>query len=457
MKRLRGLAPLRNRAFRLLVGGQLLSGVGDGLYAVALPWYVLAVHGGVVLLGTVLAAYGVPRVVVLMVGGAMADRWRPWTGMVMADATRMLAVGALAFVALEGPADAAVLIPIAVVLGAGEGLFLPGAFAIVPELLDDADLQAGNGLNQGVVQLAALAGPALGGLVVALSGASVGFLLDAVTFAVSALSLLGVRACARVPAQQQAGSVGTEPDEAGAGVAEGRAGGDVRGGEARGAGAGAPMTLRRLFATERVLQVIVVVVFAANLGFGGMSEVALPTLARGSFHAGASGYGLLIAAFGAGALVGTVVTAHVGRVRRPAVPLTVALVVGAGCLAAVPFTGGVVAAGGALAAFAVLNAFGDIVAITALQRWAPGHLLGKVMALVMMGSLGVFPVSVLFAGLVIRSLGVAAFFPLTAGVLVLALVGGLTQPSWRSFGADPEEPVASVAGLGATRVPTASA
>jgi hypothetical protein len=48
--------PLRHRGFRLLVGGQLASNVGDAFYAVALPWYVLADHGGGLLLASVLAA-----------------------------------------------------------------------------------------------------------------------------------------------------------------------------------------------------------------------------------------------------------------------------------------------------------------------------------------------------------------------------------------------------------------
>ncbi|HEY1704886.1 MAG TPA: hypothetical protein VGG75_34755 [Trebonia sp.] len=64
----RALAPLRHGRFWLLAIGQLASNVGDSCYAVALPWYVLAVHGGTILLGTVLAAYGVPRT--LLIAGA---------------------------------------------------------------------------------------------------------------------------------------------------------------------------------------------------------------------------------------------------------------------------------------------------------------------------------------------------------------------------------------------------
>ena len=70
------------------MAGQLTSNVGDAFYAVALPWYVLATHGGPLLLGTVLAAYGIPRTALLLVGGHLSDRWRPWTVMMATDAVR---------------------------------------------------------------------------------------------------------------------------------------------------------------------------------------------------------------------------------------------------------------------------------------------------------------------------------------------------------------------------------
>ncbi len=121
----RGLAPLRHRRFRLLVAGQLTSNVGDAFYAVALPWYVLATHGGALLLGTVLAAYGIPRTALLLVGGQLSDRWRPWTVMMATDAFRTVGAGALAVAAAMGPARAVVLVPIAVVLGPARGCSCP--------------------------------------------------------------------------------------------------------------------------------------------------------------------------------------------------------------------------------------------------------------------------------------------------------------------------------------------
>ena len=407
----RALAPLRQRGFRLLTIGQVTSNVGDACYAVALPWYVLAAHGGVLLLGTVLAAYGVPRTALIALGGYASDRWRPQTVMMATDAVRALALAALAVTAATGPARAVVLVPIAVVIGAGEGLFLPGSFSIIPSLLSGDDLQAGNALASSGTQLATLAGPAIGGALVIVAGPSLAFGLDALSFAVSAVTLAGLRGPARL----------TSPATPGA-AAETET-------------APAP-TLRSLLRSERVLQIILLVNLAANFGLGGESEVALPALVHGPLHAGASGYGAVLAAFGGGALLGTIVAGPLGRLRRPAVVGSLAFLGEAACLAVTPYVGGTVAVAAAMAALGVLNGFGNVLTITAFQRWAPPSALGRLSGLLMLTSFGVFPISVALAALVVRHWGPTPFFLLAAATLAVAILAGLGQRAWRDFGAN---------------------
>jgi predicted MFS family arabinose efflux permease len=427
---LRGLAPLRHRGFRLLAGGQLASNVGDSFYAVALPWYVLAEHGGAILLGIVLVAYGVPRTALVVVGGHASDRWHPWTVMMSTDAARALAVAALAVAAAAGPARAVVLVPIAAVLGAGEGLFMPGSFAIVPALLPDQDLQAGNALTSAGTQLATLVGPAAGGAMVAFLGPAPAFALDAVSFVISAVSLADIRATRRTPARPVAAaahvSPAPEPPAAASRMAEAPP-------DASRAAAGGP-TLRSVLRSERALQIGLLVTVAANLGSGGTDEVALPSLAHGPLHAGAGGFGALIAAFGAGALAGTIMAGQAGRLRRPAVLSSFVFLAQAAAVAAVPYLGGTVAAGAALLAVGVANGFGNVVMITAFQRWAPPGLLGRLAGLLTLASLGVFPVSVALAALVVHGLGPAPFFPMAGAALAAPILAGLSQRAWRDFG-----------------------
>ena len=408
------LKPLRHRGFRLLTAGQVASNVGDACYAVALPWYVLAGHGGALLLGTVLAAYGIPRTLLITAGGYASDRWGPQKVMMASDIARALAVAALALTASLGTAHAAVLVPIAAVLGAGEGLFLPGSFSIIPSLLPGELLQAGNALASSGTQLATLAGPAIGGALVALAGTSPAFAIDAVSFAVSAATLARL-ARRRGAAPTTAAPAG--PADMATETAE------------------PPPALRTLLRTERIVLVSLVVNIAANIGMGGMDGVALPALAHGPFRAGAGAYGAVLAAFGGGALAGTIAVGQVRGIRRPAFTASFFFLAEAACIGLVPYLGGIPGAAAAMAGLGIANGFGNILTITAFQRWAPPDLLGRLTGLLLLTSFGVFPLSVALGALFVRDLGPAPFFLFAAGTLAAAILFGLTQRSWREFGA----------------------
>jgi Major Facilitator Superfamily len=479
---IRSLAPLRHRGFRRLATGQFASSVGDACYAVALPWYVLATHGGTLLLGTVLAAYGIPRTVALAFGGQASDRWRPWTVMMASDAVRVIAVAAMAAAAAAGPARAVVLVPIAVVLGAGEGFFLPGSFSIIPTLLPGDDLQQANALSSAGTQLAMLAGPAAGGALVAILGPAAAFALDAATFAVSAVTLADVRAAQRRPAAAvaappralQFAAAGRTAEPAGTAPAAGPAGpkptvakptaseptASKQAAPDPAAGPGLPRpaepTLRSLLRSERILQLMLLVTLAANLGLGGMSEVALPALAHGPLHAGAGGYGGLLVAFAGGALAGTLAASQLRGGRRPAILGSAAFIAESACLAAAPYLGGLLADGAALAAFGFLNGLGNVIMITLFQRWAPPELLGRIMGLLMLAAFGIFPVSVALGAVVVHVLGPAPFFPIAAAITAAAILAGLSQRSWRNLGAAGEPARTAAAATVAARTATGS-
>jgi hypothetical protein len=104
------------------------------------------------------------------------------------------------------------------------------------------------------------------------------------------------------------------------------------------------------------------------------------------------------------------------------------------CLSLVPYLGGTIPAAAALLVFGALNGFGNIIVITAFQRWAPPAVLGQIMGVMMLAAIGVFPISVFVAGIVVQHFGPAVFFPLAGGLLTAAILFGLSQSSWRAFG-----------------------
>jgi Major Facilitator Superfamily len=414
MSRLESLrsGPLRVRSFRLLAGGQFTSTIGDYCYAVALPWLVLSNHGGPILLGTVLACYGVSRMVLIPVGGVLADKVRPRTVMLAADTARCVLVAVLAVLAARHTASLAVLGPIAACVGAGEGLFIPASYAIMPSLLDGGRLAAGNAISTAAVQAGSLLGPALGGALVAATHASTwAFGIDAGSFAVSALTLTLIP---RKAAAQTVSAAAAETAETGAGD-----GGDQ----------GVLALLKR----SRVLQVLLVVVIAANLAGGGEGEVALPSLAHARF--GAAGYGALLACFAVGGVIGTLSAARTGGLRRPAVFASMVFLVSSVAIALTPYLGGEAGAAAMLFVTGATSGLGNVTILTVMQKWAPPALLGRVMSALMLCAFGSFPLSVAISGVLVRHIGPTPFFPVAGGVVAVAILGGLTQREFRELGA----------------------
>jgi MFS family permease len=399
--------PLAVPSFRLLVCGQFASTIGDYCYVVALPWLVLSNHGSAVLLGVVLACYGIPRIALIPVGGVLADKVGPRTLMLCADIERCAVVSVLVVLAARHTISLAALGPPAALIGAGEGLFLPGSYSIMPSLLDGDQLAAGNALSTAAVSTGSLIGPALGGALVAATGASTAaFGIDAASFAVSALTL------ALIPTHAVPGSFAAAdplPEEAGS----------PRG------------SVLSILRETRAVQVILVTILVANFGISGMEAVAIPALAHAKW--GAVGFGLLLACSAFGMIVGSLAGGRTGRVRLPVLfTCAVFAIAVASCL--VPYTG----EAGAAAAMLVIGGctgLANVTILTVVQTQMPPAMLGRVMSAFMLFAFGCYPVSVSVAGLIVRHLGPAPFFPVAGAMVAIAMLAGVSQRQFRQFGA----------------------
>ncbi|SEL15109.1 MFS transporter [Streptacidiphilus jiangxiensis] len=388
--------------FRLLLAGQFTSTLGDYCFAVALPWLLLSGKGGgPVLLGAVLACYGVPRVLTIPLGGVLADRFGGRRVMLLADIARAAATAVLASLAASTTPQLAWLAPIAVVLGACSGLFLPSSYTLLPSLLGKDELGRGNALSTMANQVGGVLGPTAGGALVALFGATPALALDAGSFAVSAFALLRLRT------GRTAAEAPSPEEQAPAGPSFG--------------------TLLR---HGRLLHVVLAVALVANLAYNGTIEVALPGFAHQ--HLGAGGYGVLLTCLSLGGLAGSMVAARARQDRAPAKLFAVLAVVMGIALGAVPYAGGLPGAAAAIALYSVASGWQNIVAVTMLQTWIPPALTGRVMSLVMLAVMGTFPVSVALAGFGVRRLGPGPFFPIAGAAIAIAVLTALTQRAFRT-------------------------
>jgi MFS family permease len=424
--RRRGLSvgPLRVRNFRLLIGGQAVSTVGDMLYAVALPWFMLSGGGSARDLGIVLAAYGIPRAGSVLLGGMLSDRIQPRRIMLLADIARALLLGGLATIVLLNLHTLWILCAIGAPLGLFEGIFLPASMAILPSILDDDDLQAGNAINMATVQVATLAGPSAGGAIVASVRSGVAFAIDAITVVVSALALAGMRGKRAPVAVASAATVATAvvvvSPEAPTDAAD-------EGAEQE------PKTFWGLLRTSRLLQVGLTVSIVANLAFGGLVEVALPDLAHGPLHAGATGFGLMLSTFGGGALAGSLIGATLGKLpRRGLIALLLSFAQGI-FVAITTFTGGLLGAAISMGVWGLVNAMSNVLLITLLQQKMPRALLGRVMGAFMFANFGLYPISVALGGVVVDRFGPAILFPITGVMLSGAILYGIFQRELRDL------------------------
>ena len=114
----------------------------------------------------------------------------------------------------------------------------------------------------------------------------------------------------------------------------------------------------------------------------------------------------------------------------------------AAAIAVTPFLGSVGWVVAVQAVFGTCNGFGNTYTITAFQRWAPRKSLGRLNGLLLLTSFGVAPASVLLAAWSGRALGPAAFFLFASVTVAAAVIGGLSQRSWRDFGAAASAPAA---------------
>ncbi|MFG3226488.1 MFS transporter [Kitasatospora sp. NPDC048194] len=377
---------LGEREFTRFFLGYTTSLLGSAMAPVAVAFAVLDRGGSGTDLGSVMAARILPVVLVLLAGGVIADRFGSRRLMLGSDVLRGVVQGLFAGLLAAGHAPVWAMVALVAVWGVGEGLFMPAFGAIVPGLVRREELLAdGNTLLGLSRSLSTVAGPALAGLITAAWGPAVVLLIDAVTYGVGALALVGLR----------------PPD--------------------RPRAAGGESVLRELrggwseFAARPWLWITTAQMGLFNLLVWAPFLVLGPLTAQRALG-GARAWGLVMGVYGAGAVLGGLLMLG----RRPGRPLVVATVAGlAWALPSAALAAGaplVWVVAGALVAGAGSAVCGTLFATTT-QRWVPAELLGR---LTSFGSLGAF---------VLGPLGLAAAGPLAArfGVGQVLLVGVVWQ------------------------------
>lgn len=184
-------ALLGHRDFRWFAVGYGTSKLGTAMAPVALAFAVLKT-GNATTFGVVLGARILPIVLLLLFGGVFADRLGGRKVMVASDAVRALAQGLFAVLLLIGRPSVGVMAALAVLNGAGEGIFTPSLQALVPRIAGVERLKDANAFLSLTTSAAGITGPALGGLLAAVAGPASVLGFDALTYCVSIGVLIGL-------------------------------------------------------------------------------------------------------------------------------------------------------------------------------------------------------------------------------------------------------------------------
>jgi MFS family permease len=376
---------LRYPAFRLLLAGLAVSQIGDWLYNLALITLVYQRTGSIMWTGVATGARVVPMVVLGPVGGVIADRFDRRRVMVASDLLRLVLMLALALVAVAG--GPIVLAPVIAALATIAGTpYLACVAGSTPRLVADRDLPGANAARSAVTSLGIMIGPAVGGVLLLLGSPALAFVVNAATFGAAA-------ACVLVIGDRDAFAVGRAADRDGGKPTVGGALTETLRGVADGAAAlRAHPAAIRLVGADLICSVVY-----------GMQTVVLVLVARQA-GLGLHGYGYLVAALGAGALVGTSLA---GRAMRLPSRLGLALplvLVGLSMLAMpIAHWGAVaIALAGVSGAGSILV---EVMTETGLQRMLPAEVFGRAYGLALPASVAGIVIGSLIAPVLVSAVG----------------------------------------------------
>jgi MFS family permease len=377
------------REARALIGASAASQIGDWLYNAALLGYVFSATDSAAWVGAATIGRLLPYVLLGPFGGAVADRYPRRTVLLIGDLLRLALMLVLAaVVAGEGPV--ALVIALAALSSAAGSAEQPAALALMPRLVGERRLGPANALLHTVQDLGVVVGPALGAGLLAVSSASMAFLANAGTFAISAVLI------STLPRQRSPGAT----DRVGA--------------------AGVLAGVRTARVTPFVIPLFLLVAMV-ELTYGAQT-VQLVVYAEQSLDLGTGGYGLLLAGSGAGGLISAVFNGQLTTARR----LTL-VVVGAGALACgsqLVFAGSTWLAL-ALAATVVGGAAlvsCEVIAETVLARVVPSETLGRVAGLFTASGIAAMVGGAVLASVLINATSLEdSFWILGGGALIVAL------------------------------------
>ena len=382
---------LRNRDFRLIAGALTESAMGDWAYSVAYVVYVYTeTHSAAWVSASTLVRI-IPRFAMAPYAGVVAEKYERIRVLVSADLIRCVQLALIAVtMAFHGPV--LVVMAIAFTVQIVSTVYEPATMAMLPQLLGEDDLAAGNAMTETINNVAIIVGPAIGALVLALGNPSMVMAIDSLTFLTSAM-LVG-----RVKARS------TPSDVSGDG------------------GVFKQMTvgIKALFGSSTAL-VLTAFPFATTMLYG-IDTVLFLFISKDKLGTGARGYGYLLIALGVGGIIAAAIVNRLAAMPR----LSAVLALGMG-LYTLPTALLLVSHRPAVAyGVEILRGIGtlvvDVLAMTALQRSLAPELISRVFSAFLAVIFGGLALGAFITPFLLHAFGLDATIALDAFVVPAVVV-----------------------------------
>ncbi len=406
---------VRNPGLRRLNLALVGSVIGDWAYAVAASVYAYT-QGGATAVGVLGVIRYVSVAVVTPFASVLADRYDRRRVMIVADAVRaVLVLAAAAIIEADGPAVAVYVLAVVVALVGTP--FRPAQAALLPQLAERADeLTAANVASSTIESVGFFAGPALAGLLLAVTDTAAVYAFDALTFVWSAVVVLGLR----LPAEASAAASDPRPgdgdgDEPDAGTEP-----DVSAGFLRESMAGYREILRSC--ELRLL----IGLYCAQTLIAGASVVFIVAIALDLLELGDGGVGLLEATLGVGGLIGGLVALVLSRRERLAFDFGIGVALWAAPLILVAAWPALPAALVAMAMIGMANSLVDINASTLLQRLVPDAVMGRVFGAMDSAVIGGMALGAALMPVLLHTIGLRAGLAVLGGAVTALVVLGVS-------------------------------
>ena len=394
----RAFASLRmHRNYRLYFLGQAISQSGTWIDKVAQAWLVLALTHSAFAVGLLAACQFVPFSVFGLMAGVIVDRLDTWRTVIVTQAIRMVIASTLAGIVLAGVVQVWMVYVLAVLTGIVLVLDAPSRQQLTFKMVGRDELPNAVALNSSLFNAARIVGPGIGGLLIAAFGVGPAFAINAASFVAVLVGLLMMdtsNLVAFAPREHLPTLFGS--------LREG-------------------ISYARKSAHVRLVLTMLVAISTIAMNF----NVLLPVLARQTLASGPGVFGLIAGCFGAGALVGGLLSAALSRASWKAI------IAGAGGL------------GVAELVLAPLHSLGPAIVLlfiagicftlytansnAVLQLRAPDHLRGRVIGFYYFAFNGLAPLGGILAGWLAATGGTELAFAVAGAVTALVALTALFQ------------------------------